>query len=340
MHRSVGKFQWFFILTERIVKLIAMFRKLAVSLVIVSLLLGLWVVGEVKANFSPGPPQVTIISPTNNGYTTSMVSLKVTITDFLDKLTTSEHRWIAYSLDGQNNVTMAPNYQGVSGSGEFQHSTVTAEATLFGLSDGYHSLAVYAKYDYGTWVNEGGASRKFSVGFPVGLPPTDENTPIITINNPSQSQTFEENSMVPYFISITKPTGGFGSIRTIGYTLDKSLTIIAGEDIKSADGPRSGFVFNGSFPAFVPQFMGDRKNVTLTGYLPSLSAGSHKMQVFVYYYDPGDDYAQTTLSGISYFSVGNQTTQPPNSALELINHPFIMLPIIATVIVLAVAIAS
>lgn len=126
-----------------------MLWKLAVSLVIVSLLLGLWVVGEVKANFSPGPPQVTIISPTNNSPTTNIVSLKVTITVFLDKLTTSEHRWIAYSLDGQNNVTMSPNYQGVSGSGEFQYSTVTAEATLFGLSEGYHSLAVYAKYDYG-----------------------------------------------------------------------------------------------------------------------------------------------------------------------------------------------
>ena len=64
------------------------------------------------------------------------------------------------------------------------------------------------------------------------------------------------------------------------------------------------------------------------------------MQVFVYYYDPGDDSAQMTLSSINYFSVGNQTIQPSNSALELINQPFIMLPVIATVIVLAVAIVS
>ena len=204
-----------------------MIRKLVISLVIVSLLLGLCIVGEANANFKPSPVDITINSPTNNGVTTSTVSLKVTITVFLDMLNTSEHRWVAYSLDGQDNVTMSPNYQGVSGSGEFQYSTVTAEGTLVGLSEGWHSLAVYAKYDYGNWVNEGAEKIKFSVGTPVGLPPPDENTPIIIINYPSQDQNFEEDSRVPFLITITKPIAGFGSIRTIGYTLDKSRTIIA-----------------------------------------------------------------------------------------------------------------
>jgi hypothetical protein len=291
-----------------------------------------WFAGLARANFSPSPIDITINSPTNNGNTTSTVSLKVTITVFLDLLNTSENRWIAYSLDGQDNVTMSPNYQGISGSGEFQYSTVTAEGTLFGLSEGWHSLAVFAKYDYGNWVNEGAAKIKFSVGTPAGLPPPDENTPIITLNYPSQDKNFEENSVVPFLITITKPIGGFGGIRTIGYTLDKSRTIVAGENLQYPDDPRSEIVFNGSFPAFVPPFMGNSQNITLSGYLPSLPTGSHKMQIFVFYYDPMGKYAQKAVSNISYFSVGNQTIQPPNQIIEPINQPFTITIVIASTV--------
>ena len=129
-------------------------------------------------------------------------------------------------------MTLSPKYRGVSGSGEFQYSTVTAEGTLSGLSEGYHSLTVYAKYDYGTWINEGVAKAKFSVGVPVGLPPTDEYTPIITINSPSPNQNFEKATTVPFSITITKPTSGSGNIRTVGYAMEGgNLTIIAGENI-------------------------------------------------------------------------------------------------------------
>lgn len=65
------------------------------------------------------PPDIGILLPENKTYTTSSLSLNFTI----DEVTS----WIGYSLDGQANVTIAGN------------------TTLSGLSDGAHSLIVYAK---------------------------------------------------------------------------------------------------------------------------------------------------------------------------------------------------
>jgi len=64
------------------------------------------------------PPAISIASPENKTYTTTDVPLNFTVTESVS--------WIAYSLDGQANVT------------------VTGNTTLTGLSDGSHSLKVYA----------------------------------------------------------------------------------------------------------------------------------------------------------------------------------------------------
>jgi len=61
-----------------------------------------------------------ILSPENKAYTTSSVPLSFAV----DEGTS----WIGYSLDGQENVT------------------ITGNITISGLSDGLHSLIVYAKY--------------------------------------------------------------------------------------------------------------------------------------------------------------------------------------------------
>jgi len=63
-------------------------------------------------------PSITVISPENTTYTTNSVSLNFTVNE--------PTSWIGYSLDGQANVT------------------VTGNTTLSGLSDGSHSLIVYA----------------------------------------------------------------------------------------------------------------------------------------------------------------------------------------------------
>jgi len=65
------------------------------------------------------PPSISILSPENKTYPTKDVPLAFTVSE-----STS---WIGYSLDGQMNVT------------------VSGESTMFGLSDGTHTVTVYAK---------------------------------------------------------------------------------------------------------------------------------------------------------------------------------------------------
>ena len=65
------------------------------------------------------PPVITVLSPENKTYPVEDVPLTFTVSE-----STS---WIGYSLDGQMNVTISGN------------------TTIVGLSDGSHSLVVYAK---------------------------------------------------------------------------------------------------------------------------------------------------------------------------------------------------
>ncbi|MCJ7561073.1 right-handed parallel beta-helix repeat-containing protein [Candidatus Bathyarchaeota archaeon] len=69
------------------------------------------------------PPTVFIVSPENKTYAVSNVSLAFTVSE--------PTSWICYSLDGQANVTIAGN------------------TILTGLSDGMHSLTVYANDSFG-----------------------------------------------------------------------------------------------------------------------------------------------------------------------------------------------
>jgi parallel beta-helix repeat protein len=64
-------------------------------------------------------PTISIVSPENKKYTVNTVSLNFTVGE--------PTSWIGYSLDGQANVTISGN------------------TTLFRLSEGSHSLTVYAK---------------------------------------------------------------------------------------------------------------------------------------------------------------------------------------------------
>jgi len=65
------------------------------------------------------PPEIKVVSPTNQIYNESSVSLVFTVN--------KPASWMGYSLDGQDNVT------------------VTGNATLTGLSSGLHNVTVYAK---------------------------------------------------------------------------------------------------------------------------------------------------------------------------------------------------
>jgi hypothetical protein len=68
------------------------------------------------------PPAVAVVSPENETYTSSNVSLAFTIN--------KQAVWMGYSLDGQDNVTVVDNI------------------TLTDLSNGLHNITVYAKDEF------------------------------------------------------------------------------------------------------------------------------------------------------------------------------------------------
>ena len=82
--------------------------------IIVTMLIGLCVAPEATANFSPGYPTVGIMSPNGQDLYSSSVSSKIQVEVVFDPLNSSENRWIGYSLDGQDIVTLTPKYQGVT----------------------------------------------------------------------------------------------------------------------------------------------------------------------------------------------------------------------------------
>jgi len=71
----------------------------------------------------PGAPTVTVLNPENSTYSNSNITL-----NFIVNKPTG---WIGYSFDGQDNVTVAEN------------------VTLAGLSDGVHTVTVYANDTFG-----------------------------------------------------------------------------------------------------------------------------------------------------------------------------------------------
>jgi hypothetical protein len=88
------------------------------------------------------PPNITIFSPQNQSYTVANVSLSSIPLNFtVDKPTA----WIAYSLDNQNNMTVAGN------------------STLTELTYGLHTLVIYANDTFG---NTGSQTINFTVEKP------------------------------------------------------------------------------------------------------------------------------------------------------------------------------
>jgi hypothetical protein len=150
-------------------------------LVITLMFLGVYNIIVVRANFEPGPVQVTIVSPKSYGSNTNPVLLNISAMAFLDPLKGSENRYISYSIDGKGNLSMTPVYRGVSCSGGYSFSSVTSQVNLPNLPDGWHTVMVYVKYDCGIWINEGSARVEFAVGKPTTLNP---NAPFLKVETP------------------------------------------------------------------------------------------------------------------------------------------------------------
>ena len=108
------------------------------------------------------PPIVVITSPENTTYSVATI--------VLDFASDEEVNWIGYSLDGQDNVT------------------ITGDTVLFGLSEGSHSVVVFANDTAGNT----GASDV--VQFVVSTSPDDTTPPTITINSPKNT-TYNTNTI-------------------------------------------------------------------------------------------------------------------------------------------------
>ena len=97
------------------------------------------------------PPTVTVVSPENMTYASSNVSLAFTVN--------KQVSWMGYSLDGQETVT------------------VTGNTTLPALSNGLHSLTVYAKDTFGNT----GASETVSFTVEAPFPATLVVAPVASV---------------------------------------------------------------------------------------------------------------------------------------------------------------
>ena len=283
-------------------------------LVMALMFLGAYNIIGIRANFEPGPVQVTIVSPKSYGSNTNPVLLNISATAFLDPLKSSENRYVTYSIDGQGNLSMTTVYHGVSGSGDYSFSSVTSQVNLPNLPDGWHSVMVYVKYDYGTWINEGSARVEFAIGKPTTLNP---NAPFLKVEFPTYTQVFPEKQPIPYFINISIPPSWFGNsllhgeIYSVSYVLDntRNITAIAGSDT-SKGSPHGPIVINGSTPAFIPVYTINYPTILLTGTIPAQTPGNHTLVFLVLWSDYGDNIMTSNFQ--TRFSVSDTINQPIN----------------------------
>jgi hypothetical protein len=87
------------------------------------------------------PPQISLLSPMNQTYNDSSVSLVFSVNKAVN--------WVGYSLDGQQNFT------------------ITGNSTIGNLANGLHTITVYANDTFG---NMGASIASFTVAKPETLP--------------------------------------------------------------------------------------------------------------------------------------------------------------------------
>jgi hypothetical protein len=124
-------------------------------------------------------PTITIISPQEISYSTSEVSLDFTINEPVT--------WTAYSLDGEENVT------------------ITGPLIISGLSVGSHDITLFAKDAAG---NTGSSDL---VQFNISATTIDTTPPTVLINSPSNT-TYETNQISFSFQVNEEPTLKFYSL--------------------------------------------------------------------------------------------------------------------------------
>lgn len=162
---------------------------------------------RVGANFVPGIPFIYVISPANKTYNTDLIPLNISISTFFDF--GRGPRIVEYSLDGKENVTISTEYQGLD---ENYYSTVTGFAQLPALSEGTHTITVYATYqfpDYSGYTTSDSKTVTFTIDFA---------SPCVTILSPRNYGRYNTTDVALIF-TVDKP------FLTLSYCLDGGLNI-------------------------------------------------------------------------------------------------------------------
>jgi hypothetical protein len=123
------------------------------------------------------PPTITIISPQETTYTTSEI----------DYTLSEPVTWTAYSLDGEENVT------------------ITSPTIISGLSVGSHGITVFANDTAGNTGSSG------VVEFIVATTTIDTMAPIIVVDSPTNT-TYDTNKISLSFVVNEEPTLKFYSL--------------------------------------------------------------------------------------------------------------------------------
>ncbi|UCE95830.1 MAG: hypothetical protein JSV51_09040 [Candidatus Bathyarchaeota archaeon] len=158
-----------------------------------------------STSFDESPPFIEIVSPQNLTYQSSTIPLSFTLNESC--------QWIGYSLDDNENVTIGEN------------------TTLTGLSNGPHSIIVYAQDYFG---NVGSSDLIFFTVDAV----IDESPPSIDVLSPENS-TYTTSS-IPLTFVLNE------SCQWIGYSIDGGTnTTISGNTTLSglSNGPHTLLVF-------------------------------------------------------------------------------------------------
>ena len=143
-----------------------------------------------KANPFPTNPIITIVTPTQQTYNTTSLTLNIKITTQYDGYYfNSSERRIAYSLDEKEKVSLGQtNY---SYDPDTKTSIVEASTVLSELTQGTHSLTVYVEYDYDVQVINSTSSIDFSIN-------SSNSFPVIELTSIAAVMTFITSIFIFY----------------------------------------------------------------------------------------------------------------------------------------------
>ena len=141
-------------------------KKIALAIVIFTLLAsiisGTMLVNFAYANPMPTDPVISIESPVDKTYDVNSLVLNITIvTKYDGYYFTSTRRGVSYSLDGNTKIAVAEiDY---TFDEEEKASTFNGSAVLSELTNGPHSLTIFAEYDYDVKIIQSQKSSNFTI---------------------------------------------------------------------------------------------------------------------------------------------------------------------------------